>query len=198
MPPPRILHLFPSTNYIYDAHPERRFSWPFGLRSSSWLSSSSARRKRRKRQPCKPIIQKQQNILPSKQWKVYGCWTKNRGIWKPPKWMVKIMEHPMNKWMIWGYHYFWKHPYFQWRKFALNVQSQPNKLSICPNGIIFHQPRFPWNSRVYFPSKTLVFGGPKNVFSVAKITCSHVHRTLQRSGHNFLQGVSPVSTCGFF
>ncbi len=29
---------------------------------------------------------------------------------KPPKWMVKIMENPMNKWMIWGYPYFWKHP----------------------------------------------------------------------------------------
>ncbi len=26
------------------------------------------------------------------------------------EWMVKIMENPMNKWMIWGYHYFWKHP----------------------------------------------------------------------------------------
>ncbi len=37
-----------------------------------------------------------------------GCWTKNRG--GPPKWMVKIMENPMNKWMIWGYYYFWKHP----------------------------------------------------------------------------------------
>ena len=22
-----------------------------------------------------------------------------------------IMENPMNKWMIWGYPYFWKHPY---------------------------------------------------------------------------------------
>ena len=29
---------------------------------------------------------------------------------KPPKWMVKIMENPMNKWMDWGYPYFWKHP----------------------------------------------------------------------------------------
>ena len=37
--------------------------------------------------------------------------SKNRG-WFPPKWMVKIMENPMNKWMIWGFsHYFWKHPY---------------------------------------------------------------------------------------
>ena len=26
--------------------------------------------------------------------------SKNRGI---PKWMVKIMENPMNKWMIWGF-----------------------------------------------------------------------------------------------
>ena len=31
--------------------------------------------------------------------------SKNRGT---PKWMVKIMENPMNKWMIWGFsHYFW-------------------------------------------------------------------------------------------
>ena len=30
-----------------------------------------------------------------------------------PKWMVKIMETPMNKWMIWGFHYFWKHLYKQ-------------------------------------------------------------------------------------
>ncbi len=29
---------------------------------------------------------------------------------KPPKWMVKIME-TLLKWMIWGYHYFWKHLY---------------------------------------------------------------------------------------
>ena len=28
--------------------------------------------------------------------------SKNRGI-LPPKWMVNIMENPMNKWMIWGY-----------------------------------------------------------------------------------------------
>ena len=24
--------------------------------------------------------------------------------------MVKIMENPIKKLMIWGYHYFWKHP----------------------------------------------------------------------------------------
>ena len=41
--------------------------------------------------------------------------SKNRAT---PKWMVKIMENPenpMNKWMIWGYHYFWKHQYIKWK-----------------------------------------------------------------------------------
>ena len=45
-------------------------------------------------------------------WKIpwtNGCFSKNRGL-KPPKWMVKIMEKPLLKWMIWGYHYFRKHP----------------------------------------------------------------------------------------
>ena len=32
------------------------------------------------------------------------------GGFYPPKCMVKIMENPI-KWMIWGYHYFWKHLY---------------------------------------------------------------------------------------
>ena len=35
--------------------------------------------------------------------------SKNNGT---PKWMVYVMENPMNKWMIWGYPYFWKQPYF--------------------------------------------------------------------------------------
>ena len=34
----------------------------------------------------------------------------------PPKWMVKIMEKPMNKRMIWGgFPYFWKHPSGWWQ-----------------------------------------------------------------------------------
>ena len=41
---------------------------------------------------------------------IYGWPSQNRGSLSP-KWMVKIMENPMNKLMIWGYHYFWKHPY---------------------------------------------------------------------------------------
>ena len=37
--------------------------------------------------------------------------SKNKGI-LPPKWMVKIRVKPYKKLMIWGYHYFWKHPYY--------------------------------------------------------------------------------------
>ena len=34
------------------------------------------------------------------------------GVGPTPKWMVKVMvPNPMNKWMIWGYLFFWKHPY---------------------------------------------------------------------------------------
>ncbi len=33
------------------------------------------------------------------------------GGFYPPKWMVYFMENPMNKWIIWGYHYFRKHPH---------------------------------------------------------------------------------------
>ena len=37
--------------------------------------------------------------------------------WVFPKILVPqngwfIMENPMNKWMIWGYPYFWKHPHY--------------------------------------------------------------------------------------
>ena len=28
----------------------------------------------------------------------------------PQKWMVYFMENPIKHGMIWGYHYFWKHP----------------------------------------------------------------------------------------
>ena len=50
---------------------------------------------------------------------VAGMWSLNGSmylyIWVFPKIVVPqngwFMEHPMNKWMIWGYHYFWKHPY---------------------------------------------------------------------------------------
>ena len=41
--------------------------------------------------------------------------TKNRGT--PNGWF--IMENPILKWMIWGYHYFGKHPYKQLSKPSL-------------------------------------------------------------------------------
>ena len=40
---------------------------------------------------------------------VYGWPSKNRVF--PPNWMVKIMKNPIKHGMIWGYPYFWKHPY---------------------------------------------------------------------------------------
>ena len=44
---------------------------------------------------------------------------------KPPKWMVKIMENPIFQWMIWGYHYFPKHPFGGWRGVGLmKIQSR--------------------------------------------------------------------------
>ena len=39
--------------------------------------------------------------------------------------MVKIMvPNPMNKWMIWGYHYFWKHPY-TWKIYRTGRDDNP-------------------------------------------------------------------------
>ncbi len=55
-----------------------------------------------------------------------------------------IRENPMNKWMIWGYHYFWKHPYLL-------------KIDICqtsPRGIhrfegdLLEGPRFAVKDRI--------------------------------------------------
>ncbi len=38
-----------------------------------------------------------------------GCFPKKMVV-NPPKWMVYNGSKPRLKWMIWGYHYFWKHP----------------------------------------------------------------------------------------
>ena len=45
---------------------------------------------------------------------IYICiyiWVFPRIGGKPPKWMVKIMVPTLLTWMIWEYHYFWKHLY---------------------------------------------------------------------------------------
>ena len=40
---------------------------------------------------------------------------------KPPKWMVKIMENPTPKWMIWKYHfYFWNTHFWGMSKVCLS------------------------------------------------------------------------------
>ena len=55
---------------------------------------------------------------------VYMGVSKNNGT---PKWMVKIMEIPMNKWMIWGGFttpYFWKHPYIYYIYIYTHVDMQ--------------------------------------------------------------------------
>ena len=65
--------------------------------------------------------------------------SQNRGE-NPPKWMVKIMENPMNKWMIWGgfpgFPIFLETP--KWR---------------------FGSDYFPFHFGVIFVGSMLVFGG---------------------------------------
>ena len=63
------------------------------------------------KQSQRPLHQEKtfQNVERQLKSYVFSSWgvSKNRGT---PKWMVKIMENPINPWMIWGYHYFRKHP----------------------------------------------------------------------------------------
>ncbi len=51
-------------------------------------------------------------LVPHQQGHQKSTWMFPKIGGKPPKWMVKILENPMNKWMIWEFsHYFWKHPH---------------------------------------------------------------------------------------
>ena len=56
---------------------------------------------------------------------------------KPPKWMVKIMENPMNKWMIWrGFTplFLVQHPYIESpQSFAHRFLPWPNRFLPWPN-----------------------------------------------------------------
>ena len=60
-------------------------------------------------------------------WLLLGCFRKIVG--KPPKWMVKIMKNPMNKWMIWGF----SHPYFLGWKRPLILYKSPRNQIWCSN-----------------------------------------------------------------
>jgi len=56
---------------------------------------------------------------------VYMGVSKNRGT---PKWMV-YNGKPEKKWMIWGYHYFQKHPYIV-LLFAVFFETHPRWLAV--------------------------------------------------------------------
>ena len=76
--------------------------------------------------------------------------SKNSG--KKTKWMVKIMENPMNKWMIWGVFplFLEGHPYpnhFRQLNFT-SLSPQP------PNLLIISIPRDPITSLVFSPETT--------------------------------------------
>ena len=49
------------------------------------------------------------------------------GGFYPPKWMVKIMENPMNKWMIWGEKtlFLVQHPNPNTWCFPIDIQNPP-------------------------------------------------------------------------
>ena len=58
-------------------------------------------------------------------WKnpIHGCF-QNRGT---PKWMVYNRKPYILGWMIWGYHYFWKHPHHLTRAPTKNSPSRRRK-----------------------------------------------------------------------
>jgi len=58
--------------------------------------------------------------------------SRNSGI---PKWMV-YNGKPYLKWMIWGYHYFWKHPCTQLHAIFVNTNRNPLRTLtlFCPGG----------------------------------------------------------------
>ena len=84
-----------------------KFCSPY-LPSRKWTKGRHSWTIPRRRAPSPIDRRKSMGNWGDNNYTINGCPSKNRG--KTPKWMVKIMENPMNKWMIWGYLYFWKHP----------------------------------------------------------------------------------------
>ena len=71
------------------------------------------------------------------QWAVFtvymghGCWTKNRGIFFPPKWMVNIMvQNPMNTWMIWGFSHIFENAHIYIYDIYIYIEGFPAKNEI--------------------------------------------------------------------
>ena len=95
------------------------------------------------------------------------------GGFYPPKWMVKIMDpNPMNKWMIWGYHYFWKHPFVdEGTGESMSILRQPLVWSKHPgrktvgNIPSLHLPFCGSNSNIISMLILLQIFSPTNIFS---------------------------------
>ena len=61
--------------------------------------------------------------------------SQNRGTLK---WMVKIMENLL-KWMIWGYPYFWKHPYhyrYKITQFSARTVAEESSMLYPQGGLV--------------------------------------------------------------
>ncbi len=70
----------------------------------------------------------------------FGCWTKNTGFLHP-KWMVKIMEKPNGKFMIWGYPYFFGNTHILgWPFFPVRVTTRI--VTFLGSGTLFNKPSF--------------------------------------------------------
>ena len=69
-----------------------------------------------------------------------------------PKWMVKIMENPMNKWMIWGYHYFWKHLCRVFKANYLEAPKQKMLISLKKEGF---EDKFSFKDNGFFRDQCL-------------------------------------------
>ena len=131
--------------------------------------------------------------------------SKNRGI-LPPKWMVNIMENPMNKWMIWGYiPLFLETPtcstmfsvpwIFQWKGVESMVPEKKD-LSILPSRRGFfsgRHTRLEGGSWPYFVSKLQVIKFFWAQLSRDKDGCTPNVRVLPW----YLAGVQPWDSWGF-
>ena len=82
-----VTWLDPHVKFSHQPSAPRRSDWIIGIfqPGTKWRT---AKRKAQLDTTCHPINS------------IYGCFPTIGG--KPPKWMVKIMENPWIKWMIWG------------------------------------------------------------------------------------------------
>ena len=80
----------------------------------------------------------------------------NIGVVNPPKWMVYFMENPMNKWMIWGYRHFWKHPYLYPPEIWVFKRCWKNPTRL--QNLFWKEPQNP--KTIFFSIKSIDFRNP--------------------------------------